>query len=116
MNFLCFYSHIHTHTHTHTILFMNFLCFYSHTHTHTCMYVCRYQCMHTFAVMEELEAVLKERIMVFDGGMGTMIQQSKLDVADFTGTEFASHPKNLKGNNDLLSITKPDLIVKIHKV
>jgi len=67
-------------------------------------------------VAEELEASLKERIMVFDGGMGTMIQQCNFEAADFTGSEFANHPKHLKGNNDLLSITKPEIIVKIHKV
>ncbi|KAK2150429.1 B-12 dependent methionine synthase [Paralvinella palmiformis] len=68
-----------------------------------------------YGVAEELEASLKERIMVFDGGMGTMIQQCNFEAADFTGSEFANHPKHLKGNNDLLSITKPEIIVKIHK-
>ena len=63
-----------------------------------------------------IEATLKERIMVFDGGMGTMIQQCNLEAADFAGSEFANHPKNLQGNNDILSITKPEVIVRIHKV
>ncbi|XP_069464071.1 methionine synthase [Ambystoma mexicanum] len=64
---------------------------------------------------DEIESVLQERIMVLDGGMGTMIQQHALTEEDFQGHEFKHHPKPLKGNNDLLSITKPDLIYKIHK-
>ena len=54
--------------------------------------------------------------MIIDGAMGTMIQRQKLEEPDFRGTEFASHPKNLKGDNDLLSITRPDVILKIHQV
>ncbi|EDO35691.1 predicted protein [Nematostella vectensis] len=53
--------------------------------------------------------------MIFDGGMGTMIQKLHLEEADFRGEEFKNHPKSLKGNNDLLSITKPDAILDIHK-
>lgn len=64
----------------------------------------------------ELRAVLQQRIMVLDGGMGTMIQQHKLEEEDFRGEEFKEHPLPLKGNNDLLSITQPDIIYKIHKV
>lgn len=64
----------------------------------------------------ELRAVLQQRIMVLDGGMGTMIQQHKLEEEDFRGKEFKEHPLPLKGNNDLLSITQPDIIYKIHKV
>ncbi|XP_054457475.1 methionine synthase [Anoplopoma fimbria] len=63
----------------------------------------------------ELRAVLQQRIMVLDGGMGTMIQQHKLEEEDFRGDEFKEHPLPLKGNNDLLSITRPDIIVQIHK-
>ncbi|XP_078001227.1 methionine synthase-like [Glandiceps talaboti] len=59
--------------------------------------------------------ILKERIMVTDGGMGTMIQTHKLDEDGYRGTEFQNHLKSLKGNNDLLSITQPDIIYKIHK-
>jgi len=54
--------------------------------------------------------------MIFDGGMGTMIQQHRFEEEDFQGTEFKDHPKNLKGNNDLLSLTQPDVIYEIHKV
>ncbi|XP_074642023.1 methionine synthase-like isoform X2 [Tubulanus polymorphus] len=53
--------------------------------------------------------------MIFDGGMGTMIQRCKLDEAAFRGTEFKDHAKPLKGNNDILSLTQPDIIYKIHK-
>ncbi|XP_047465055.1 methionine synthase isoform X2 [Mugil cephalus] len=63
----------------------------------------------------ELRTVLQQRIMVLDGGMGTMIQQQKLKEEDFRGDEFKEHPLPLKGNNDLLSITLPDIIYKIHK-
>ena len=54
--------------------------------------------------------------MVFDGGMGTMIQQLRLQENDFRGSDFVNHPKPLKGNNDLLSLTQPQHIYKIHKV
>ncbi|GCC22711.1 hypothetical protein chiPu_0001099 [Chiloscyllium punctatum] len=64
---------------------------------------------------DELKAILRKRIMVLDGAMGTMIQQHKLGEDDYRGEEFKDHPKPLKGNNDLLSITQPDLICKIHK-
>lgn len=60
--------------------------------------------------------MLKQRIMVLDGAMGTMIQQHKLEEEDFRGEEFKEHHLPLKGNNDLLSITQPDIIYKIHKV
>ncbi|KAK7507103.1 hypothetical protein BaRGS_00001954 [Batillaria attramentaria] len=62
-----------------------------------------------------IEATLRERIMVFDGGMGTMIQQARLEEADFRGQEFVNSERSLKGNNDLLSITQPQLIYQIHK-
>lgn len=65
---------------------------------------------------DEIESVLRERIMVLDGGMGTMIQQHSLTEEAFRSQEFKDHSKLLKGNNDLLSITQPDIIYKIHKV
>lgn len=64
----------------------------------------------------EIESVLQERIMVLDGGMGTMIQQYALSEEDFRGHEFKDHSRPLKGNNDLLSITQPNIICDIHKV
>lgn len=62
-----------------------------------------------------LKAALQNRILVLDGAMGTMIQQHKLDEADFRGERFKDHPQSLKGNNDLLSITRPDIIKDIHR-
>ena len=63
---------------------------------------------------ELLEAALRERILVLDGAMGTMIQRHTLEEADFRGERFRDHHKPLKGNNDLLSITRPDIIKGIH--
>ncbi|KAM9716776.1 methionine synthase isoform 2-T2 [Menidia menidia] len=63
----------------------------------------------------ELRALLQKRILILDGGMGTMIQQYSLEEEDFRGQEFVEHKHPLKGNNDVLSITQPDLIYKIHK-
>ena len=62
-----------------------------------------------------LPGILAQRIAVLDGAMGTMIQRYKLTEADFRGTRFADHPKDLKGNNDLLVLTKPDVIGEIHR-
>ncbi|MBP8926354.1 MAG: methionine synthase [Pseudomonadales bacterium] len=62
-----------------------------------------------------LQHCLKERILVLDGAMGTMIQQRKLGDADFHGARFADHPVPLRGNNDLLSLTRPDVIRLIHE-
>ncbi|KAM5145176.1 methionine synthase isoform 2-T2 [Callospermophilus lateralis] len=64
---------------------------------------------------DEIEAILRKRIMVLDGGMGTMIQRYKLSEEKFQGQEFKDHAKPLKGNNDILSITQPDIIYQIHK-
>uniref|UniRef100_A0A3P9N267 Methionine synthase n=1 Tax=Poecilia reticulata TaxID=8081 RepID=A0A3P9N267_POERE len=66
-------------------------------------------------VESELRVLLQQRIMVLDGGMGTMIQQEKLEEEDFRGEEFKEHPLPLKGNNDLLSLTQPAIIYNIHK-
>ncbi|KAB1271241.1 Methionine synthase [Camelus dromedarius] len=66
-------------------------------------------------LQDEIEGILRERIMVLDGGMGTMIQQHKLSEEDFRGHEFKDHARPLKGNNDILSITQPDVIYQIHK-
>jgi 5-methyltetrahydrofolate--homocysteine methyltransferase len=59
--------------------------------------------------------ILKERILVLDGAMGTMIQQYKLTEADYRGERFKDFPHDLKGNNDLLSITQPHIIQEIHR-
>lgn len=63
----------------------------------------------------ELAAILSKRIMILDGGMGTMIQSYHFEEEDFRGEEFKNHSKNLKGNNDFLSLTKPHIIEEIHK-
>ncbi|MFT4519486.1 MAG: 5-methyltetrahydrofolate--homocysteine methyltransferase [Halioglobus sp.] len=62
-----------------------------------------------------LEQALKERILVIDGAMGTMIQAEGLVEADFRGERFADHHADVKGNNELLSLTRPDIIAKIHR-
>ncbi|WNB18739.1 methionine synthase [Marivirga arenosa] len=59
--------------------------------------------------------ILQDRILVLDGAMGTMIQQYKLTEADYRGERFKDYPSDLKGNNDLLSITQPDIIKGIHR-
>ena len=61
-----------------------------------------------------LEALFTERILVLDGAMGTMIQRYQLGEADFRGDRFRDHPKELRGNNDLLILTRPDVIREIH--
>ncbi len=58
---------------------------------------------------------LEKRVLVIDGAMGTMIQQYKLEEKDYRGERFANWHKDLKGNNDLLSVTRPDIIIAIHK-
>ena len=62
-----------------------------------------------------LEQALEERIVFLDGAMGTMIQQYKLEEKDFCGEIFKDHKKDLKGNNDLLSLTRPEIIREIHR-
>lgn len=61
-----------------------------------------------------IESILSKRILVLDGAMGTMIQRYDLKEEDFRGERFKDHPCDLKGNNDLLSITRPDIIKEIH--
>ncbi len=65
-------------------------------------------------VKSQLEALFAERILLLDGGTGTMIQRHKLEEADFRGERFADHPVDLKGNGDILSLTRPDVISGIH--
>ncbi len=64
--------------------------------------------------MANIKEILKERILVLDGAMGTMIQRYTLDENDFRGERFKNHTHPLKGNNDILSITRPDIIKNIH--
>ena len=63
----------------------------------------------------KINDILKERILVIDGAMGTMIQRHTLTEADFRGEKFKNHSHSLKGNNDILSITRPDIIKDIHR-
>ena len=63
----------------------------------------------------QLKALMAERILVMDGAYGTMIQRYKLDEAAYRGTRFADWPSDLKGNNDLLTLTRPDVITEIHE-
>ena len=65
--------------------------------------------------MADIKQILKDRILVLDGAMGTMIQRHTLEEKDFRGERFGDHPHSLKGNNDLLSITRPDIIKEIHR-
>ena len=65
--------------------------------------------------IEWLKTSLSERIVLLDGGMGTMIQQAGLSESDYRGDEFADWSSDLKGNNDLLTLTQPSLIAQIHR-
>jgi 5-methyltetrahydrofolate--homocysteine methyltransferase len=62
----------------------------------------------------ELRALLAQRLLILDGAMGTMVQRHGLVEADYRGSRFATHGKDLKGNNDLLCLTRPDVIGGIH--
>jgi 5-methyltetrahydrofolate--homocysteine methyltransferase len=64
--------------------------------------------------IERLHDLLSRRILILDGAMGTMIQRYALTEADFRGERFRPHARDLKGNNDLLVLTRPDVISEIH--
>nr|MCS5645613.1 homocysteine S-methyltransferase family protein [Candidatus Neomarinimicrobiota bacterium] len=64
--------------------------------------------------MSEMKDILTKRILVLDGAMGTMVQSYGLEEADFCGNRFKDHPCDLKGNNDILSLTRPDVVREIH--
>ncbi|MDP5209042.1 methionine synthase [Microbulbifer sp. 2205BS26-8] len=65
--------------------------------------------------LEQLNTALAQRILILDGAMGTMIQRAKLGESDYRGERFADFARDLKGNNDLLSLTRPELIEQIHR-
>ena len=65
--------------------------------------------------IEQLHELLAKRILILDGAMGTMIQRYQLTEADFRGERFRDHPRDLKGNNDLLILTRPDVVGEIHR-
>ncbi len=66
-------------------------------------------------MMSNIREALTKKILIIDGAMGTMIQRRKLSEADFRGERFKDWPSDLKGNNDLLSLTQPQVITEIHK-
>jgi 5-methyltetrahydrofolate--homocysteine methyltransferase len=66
-------------------------------------------------VAEQIRKLCRERILVLDGAMGTAIQAYNLEEADFRGQRFANHSKELKGNNDLIALTRPDILAAIHQ-
>ena len=65
--------------------------------------------------LHQLESALAHRIVILDGAMGTMIQTYKLGEAEYRGKRFTDHPHDLKGNNDLLVLTQPQIIREIHE-
>jgi 5-methyltetrahydrofolate--homocysteine methyltransferase len=65
--------------------------------------------------IERLHDLLAKRILLLDGAMGTMIQRHRLTEAEFRGERFRDHRHDLKGNNDLLILTRPDVIGEIHR-
>ena len=65
--------------------------------------------------MEKIKNIFKNKIMVIDGAMGTMVQSYKLTESDFRGSQFKDHANDLQGNNEILSLTRPDVISAIHK-
>jgi len=66
-------------------------------------------------VHETLRTLLAERILVLDGAMGTMVQSYGLGEEDFRGERFAGHDRDLQGANDLLCLTRPELVEEIHR-
>ncbi|MEJ2078208.1 MAG: methionine synthase [Acidobacteriota bacterium] len=66
--------------------------------------------------IEQLKEALSRRILLLDGAMGSMIQTFRLKEGDFRGERFASHARDLRGNNDLLSLTRPEIITEIHRL
>ena len=69
---------------------------------------------YTTTAGQQFAELLQSQMLMIDGAMGTMIQKQKLDEVDFRGDRFADHPSDLKGNNDLLTLTRPDIIEEIH--
>ncbi len=65
--------------------------------------------------IERLRKLLEERIVFLDGAMGTMIQQHRLDERDYRGERFHNHGRDLRGNNDILTLTRPDVVASIHR-
>ena len=66
-------------------------------------------------INKDIHTILGERIMLLDGGFGTMVQQYGLTEEDYRGERFAAWEVRLKGCNDLLTLTRPDIVTEIHK-
>ena len=62
-----------------------------------------------------IEKLFRDKILILDGAMGTMVQSYKLEESDFRNERFSTHDKDLKGNNDLLCLTQPEIVGEIHK-
>ncbi|MCP3931789.1 MAG: 5-methyltetrahydrofolate--homocysteine methyltransferase, partial [Bacteroidetes bacterium] len=71
--------------------------------------------MKSLSTQPSLEKILQDRILILDGAMGTMIQRYKLDEAGYRSERFKGFAQDLKGNNDLLSLTQPKIIAAIHR-
>ena len=65
--------------------------------------------------MEKIKDIFKKKILIIDGAMGTMVQSYKLNESDFRGDRFKKHSDDLQGNNEILSLTRPDVISEIHR-
>ena len=65
--------------------------------------------------MEKIRSIFKNKVLVLDGAMGTMVQSYDLSENDFRGERFKDHANDLKGNNEVLSLTRPDVISAIHR-
>ena len=65
--------------------------------------------------MEKIRSIFKNKVLVLDGAMGTMVQSYNLSENDFRGERFKDHANDLKGNNEVLSLTRPDVISAIHR-
>ena len=63
-----------------------------------------------------IRKLIEEKILIFDGAMGTMVQSFQLSEKDFRGEKFKDHPVDLIGNNDLLVLTQPEIVSEIHKL
>ena len=70
---------------------------------------------HVYTRGQALPAILAQRIAVLDGAMGTMIQRFKLGESQYRGERFKDFHKDIKGNNELLSLTRPDIITDVHE-
>ena len=77
--------------------------------------VCTAQATRAAASTIALQALFASRIILLDGAMGSMVQTYRLNEADFRGDRFKDFPQDLQGNNDLLCLTKPEVIEEIHR-